>query len=80
MTDKYRKSVILAGSNSFPLHIVGVNKALYGGEVKSPVGFLPWRELGNSRKRSRQGNIGLGNQSRGNLSSDVDRTAACKRT
>lgn len=72
--------MILVGSNSLPLQIVGVsvNKALYGGKVKPPVGFLPWQKLGDSRKCSRRGNRGLGNQSRGNLSADVDRTAACK--
>lgn len=59
--------MILAGSNSLPLRIVGVNKALYGREVKPPVGFLPWQKLGDSRKCSRRGNTGLGNQSRGNF-------------
>lgn len=66
-----QKSVILASSYSLSLQTRGVNRALAGGEVKPPAGFLPWQKLGHRGKYSRQGNTDLGNQSRGNLGSDI---------
>lgn len=66
-----QKTVILAGSNSLPLQTGGVNRALAGGDVKPPAVFLPWQKLGDGGKYSRWGTTDLGNQSRGNLSSDV---------
>lgn len=69
MTVKYKNLLIVAGVNSLPQQTGDVNRALAEGEVKPP-GFLPWQKLEHSGKCSRQRTPDLGNQDRGNLSSD----------